>query len=66
MLVLSRRKNESISIKPAIQAMDMTVSELFSAGPIILCVLSTGEYFARIGIEAPPKMKILREELQKK
>jgi carbon storage regulator len=47
MLVLSRKQNEKIRI----------------GGNIIIDIVSVSENQVKIGIEAPPEIKILREEL---
>lgn len=64
MLALSRRVSESIYIKPAKDMPDISARELFISGPIKICILGTGESFARFGIAAPDSLYILRDELQ--
>jgi sRNA-binding carbon storage regulator CsrA len=64
MLVLTRRPDESLVIEPA-QGIDpaMTVGELFAAGPLVIEVLAIKGQQARIGIDAPAALAIVRDEL---
>lgn len=66
MLVLSRRGGESIFIELDETLKNRPAGELFAAGPIEIAVISTGESFARIGIQAPEGLRILRSELRNK
>jgi sRNA-binding carbon storage regulator CsrA len=64
MLVLSRKENESIKIEP-LEGVDLslTLREVFAQGPILLTVRHIGPRRARIVIEAPSALKILRGEV---
>ena len=50
MLVMSRKPQQSVTIK-------------HPDGPIVVKVISTSKSQARIGIEAPPAVNILRTEV---
>jgi len=50
MLVLSRKLRESLQIETA-------------DGPITVAIIRTGDHTVRVGIEAPPQCRIMREEL---
>jgi sRNA-binding carbon storage regulator CsrA len=63
MLVLTRGHDESLLIYPSPDISDsMTVKELFRDGPIRVNVRK-GSGGVRIGVEAPPDLSIIREEL---
>lgn len=64
MLVLTRRVGEDILLElgDGIPA-DMTVGDLFKAGPIVLSVCAVGCNRARIGMAAPGELTIRRGEL---
>lgn len=66
MLVLMRRKKESILIYPGDIPEGMTVSELFEGGMIRLEVVQTKTGQCSFGIDAPKRLKILRSELYEK
>lgn len=64
MLVLSRRRGETILIYPAKEVSeDVTVGELFAGGPIRVGVAHVGANEVRIGVEAPAELVVLRAEL---
>lgn len=64
MLILTRRRGESIRLMPYPEIDPATpVGELFKRGPIHISVLDINANRMRIGIEAPPGIIVLREEL---
>lgn len=68
MLELSRTQGQSILLFPSAEVPDdMTVKELFAAGPVEIKVVSArkgqGVLRSKIGIEAPKALTILRDEL---
>lgn len=65
MLILTRKEGESLHLllHPDTPS-DLTAHELFAAGPIVIAYkerLDSGA--VRIGIQAPPEVVVLREEL---
>ena len=64
MLILTRRTDESLVIQPA-EGIDpnMTVAKLFAAGPLVVQVLAINGQQARLGIDAPAALAIVRDEL---
>ena len=65
MLVLTRGHDESLLILPSPDIRDsMTVRELFRNGPIRVNVRKSGKG-VRIGVEAPPDLSIVREEIHR-
>ncbi len=61
MLVLSRRFAESISISPGDDIdPNMTLKELFAAGPIEITVLGSGNNRVKMGVKAPGELSIWR------
>ena len=60
MLVLMRRENESIHIFPEDIPEGMTVSELFSDGPIEITIARIQNIQCKIGIDAPKELRIER------
>lgn len=64
MLILTRRIGETFIIEPAPGIdPDMTVRQLFEAGPLVVALLGTKGNQSRIGIDAPDALKVLRSEL---
>jgi len=66
MLVLSRNVGELIYLYPDDLPPDMTVAELFAGGQIVLEVLEVKGSQVRLGIDAPEKLKILRDDAKSK
>jgi len=67
MLVLERKSGESIIIYPQDDINpEMTIGELFSAGPIRVSVRCRDHSAVKLAIDAPHKMKILRMELKER
>lgn len=64
MLILSRRAEECIYIYPIDNMPDISARELFAAGPITIALISSGQNFARIGIDAPGMLSIVRDDVQ--
>jgi len=62
MLVLTRTQEESILIYPGDIPEGMTVEELFADGPIEIKVMETRPKQCKLGIDAPEKLKILRDD----
>lgn len=64
MLILTRRSGQSIRIMPYPELdPTMPVGELFKRGPIEIIVLDATPNRLRLGIEAPPGLLVLRDEL---
>ncbi len=63
MLVVSRRSDESILIKPA-DGVDfsLTLADLFAAGPIEITLLGGNGRRVKMGIDAPPELSIRRKD----
>ena len=61
MLVVSRKENERISIEP-VEGLDptLTLGEVFGRGPILVQVVHCSGRRARLAIDAPAFLKILR------
>ena len=67
MLVLGRKAGQGIRIGLAEGVgQATTVGELFSNGPIEICVTRIDGETVRLGIEADQRFKILRSELSEK
>ncbi len=63
MLTLKRRRGESIRVFPDEQLdPNMTVRELFRDSAIIIEVRETHRGSVSMGIDAPPELKIWRED----
>jgi sRNA-binding carbon storage regulator CsrA len=63
MLVLTRKEGESVVIYPAERIDEtMTVRELFIQGPIKVSIAKIAGQ-VKLGIDAPPVLKVLRTEL---
>lgn len=66
MLTLKRRRGEAIRVFPADHLdPDMTVRELFGGAEIIIEVRETHRGSVSVGIEAPPQLKIWRDDQRK-
>jgi sRNA-binding carbon storage regulator CsrA len=61
MLVISRRKNETITIEP-IEGLDptMTLERAFQDGPIEIRLVHVSSSKVRLAIEAPQELRIWR------
>ncbi len=67
MLILTRRIGESIKLNLAENIdPDTTVGELFAEGGLEVAVLGIKGNQARVGIEAPLSIQILRNELSER
>jgi sRNA-binding carbon storage regulator CsrA len=67
MLILTRRPGEWVHIEPHDDVPpEMTIGELFARGPIRVFLGPIEGDRARIGILAPPVLRILRSELDPK
>ena len=64
MLVLMRRKGESITIYPDDLPDDMTVNELFAGGPIRIEVAATNHAQCKLAIDAPKALTIHRDDMK--
>jgi sRNA-binding carbon storage regulator CsrA len=62
MLVLMRRKGESILIYPDDLPEDMTVAELFAGGPIRIEIAATHHAQCKLAIDAPRELTIMRDD----
>lgn len=66
MLILTRRVGETVIIEPSTGLdADLTVGELFKGGPIVLAICEINGQAARIGIEAPEELFIIRNEIRR-
>lgn len=64
MLILSRRIGETLYIEPSPDiGEDMTVRELFAGGPIVVALLGIKGKQAKIGVQTPESLLIVRSEL---
>lgn len=64
MLVFTRRIGESFVLYPSPELdTNMTVAELFAAGPIEISVVEMRPHQIRVGVDAPPEMLVFRSEL---
>jgi len=66
MLILSRNVGDAIYIYPDDLPPDMTVAELFGGRQISIEVLGVKGNQVRIGIDAPDKLAILRDDAKLK
>ena len=65
MLVLSRKKGQSLYIYPSPDINpDMTVAELFKDGPIKVRIVEMSRNQVKVGIDASRDLKVLRDELK--
>ena len=63
MLVVSRRAEESILIRPADDIDgEMTLNELFAHGPIMITLLGGTGRRIKVGVEAPSALAIRRKD----
>lgn len=64
MLVLTRRSGQSIRLAPD-PALDPAtpIGELFRDGPIRIYIVGIAENRLRVGIEAHPRIEVVRDEL---
>jgi len=62
MLIVSRRDDESIEIKPG-DDIDpkMTLADLFAAGPIEIRIFSSNGNRVKMGVQAPEQLSIWRK-----
>ena len=60
MLVVSRKQNEVIEIRPDDETSQVTLAEAFSGGAILISLVRLGPTRAKVAIEAPPELKIRR------
>lgn len=64
MLVLTRKINDSIVVRPdAGLDPNTTIGELFRDGPLVIHVVGIDGRQAKIGIEAPLTLDVARSEL---
>lgn len=67
MLVLKRKSGERIRIEPDPRLSPATpIGELFRDGAIEIVVSDVNAMYVKIGIDADPRLLILRDELQQK
>lgn len=67
MLVLKRKSGERIRIEPDPCLSPATpIGELFRDGAIEIVVSDVNAMYVKIGIDADPRLLILRDELQQK
>jgi sRNA-binding carbon storage regulator CsrA len=63
MLVLTRKPGQILSISPEMDVPpELTVRELFGAGPILIAVKRIDRLQVRLGIEAPLCLRVERLE----
>ena len=62
MLIVSRRDDESILIRPG-EGIDpkMTLADLFKGGPIEITIFSSGHNRVKMGVQAPEQLTIWRK-----
>lgn len=65
MLIVSRRDDESILIRPG-DGIDpsMTLADLFSAGPIEITIFSSNGHRVKMGVQAPEQLSIWRKNAE--
>jgi len=63
MLIVSRRDDESILIRPG-DGIDlkMTLADLFSNGPIEITIFSSNGNRVKMGVQAPEQLSIWRKK----
>ncbi len=62
MLIVSRRDDESILIRPGDGAdPSMTLADLFSNGPIEITIFSSNSKRVKMGVQAPDELMIWRK-----
>ena len=62
MLVISRKVNETIEIRPQEGAGPATLDEVFAHGAIEISLIRVGTGRVQVAIHAPPELKIWRCE----
>lgn len=63
MLIVSRRDDESIEIRPNDDTdMQMTLADLFKTGPIEITVFSAAGNRVKMGVQAPTELTIWRKK----
>jgi len=63
MLIVSRKHSESIEIRPTDDFdPQMTLADLFKAGPIEITIFSSGNNRVKMGVQAPDALTIWRKE----
>lgn len=60
MLIVSRKINETIEIRPHDDAGHATLAEVFSGGPIQISLIRVGTGRVKVAIDAPRELKIWR------
>ena len=60
MLILSRKVNESIEIRPQAGAELVTLAEAFAHGAIQISLVRVGTGRIKVAIDAPPELRIWR------
>lgn len=63
MLIVSRRDDESILIRPC-EGIDlkMTLADLFKSGPIEITIFSSNGNRVKMGVQAPEQLSIWRKD----
>jgi sRNA-binding carbon storage regulator CsrA len=64
MLVVSRKVNETIEIRPQDGAGPITLAEVFANGAIEISLIRVGTARVKVAINAPPELKIWRREAE--
>ena len=63
MLIMSRRRAESIEIRPGKDIdSSMTLADLFDHGPIEITIVAASENRVKIGLQAPEQLVFWRKE----
>lgn len=62
MLVVSRKPNEAIEIRPTEGAGCATLEQVFGQGGITISLVRVGNTRVRVAIDAPPQLKIWRRD----
>ena len=63
MLIVSRKDAESIEIKPDDDIdLNMTLKDLFAAGPIEITIFSANSNRVKMGVQAPNELTIWRKK----
>jgi len=63
MLIVSRRDAESIEIRPGDNIdPQMTLADLFRAGPIEITIFSANGSRVKMGVQAPEQLQIWRKD----
>ncbi len=62
MLIVSRRDDESILIRPGDDTdMNLTLADLFRDGPIEITIFSSSRNRVKMGVQAPEQLTIWRK-----